>query len=99
METSDKTLATKPALRDNVIVSTPNMVADCLHALKPGPGLHGSLAGLHSGSLNPHERVLKSLRRQCETLCTEELPWLSASAKELIMGRALCAWLDWKLPG
>jgi hypothetical protein len=29
---------------------------------------------------------------------TEELPWLSARDKELIMGRAVCAWLDWDLP-
>ena len=36
--------------------------------------------------------------RQCVTLFTEELPWLTARDKELIMGRALCAWLDWKLP-
>jgi predicted TIM-barrel fold metal-dependent hydrolase len=37
--------------------------------------------------------------RQCVTMFTEELPWLSAKDKELIMGRALCAWLDWNLPG
>jgi len=36
--------------------------------------------------------------RQCVTMFTDELPWLSAKDKELIMGRALCAWLDWKLP-
>ena len=36
--------------------------------------------------------------RECVTLFTEELPWLSESDKELIMGRALCRWLDWKLP-
>jgi hypothetical protein len=30
---------------------------------------------------------------------TEELSWLSDHDKELIMGRALCTWLDWKLPG
>ncbi len=36
--------------------------------------------------------------RQCVTMFTEELPWLSARDTELIMGRALCAWLDWKLP-
>ena len=35
--------------------------------------------------------------RQCVTMFTEELPWLSAKDKELIMGRALCAWLGWKL--
>jgi hypothetical protein len=28
---------------------------------------------------------------------TEELPWLSAKDKELIMGRALCNWLGWNL--
>jgi len=37
--------------------------------------------------------------RQCVTMFTEELPWLSAKDKELIMGRALCTWLGWKLPG
>jgi len=37
--------------------------------------------------------------RQCVTLFAEELPWLTAHDKELIMGRALCTWLDWKLPG
>jgi predicted TIM-barrel fold metal-dependent hydrolase len=37
--------------------------------------------------------------RQCVTLFTEELPWLSTRDKELIMGRALCTWLDWKRPG
>ena len=36
--------------------------------------------------------------RQCVTMFTEELPWLSAKDKELIMGRALCTWLGWKLP-
>jgi predicted TIM-barrel fold metal-dependent hydrolase len=37
--------------------------------------------------------------RQCVTMFTEELQWLSEHDKELIMGRALCTWLDWKLPG
>jgi predicted TIM-barrel fold metal-dependent hydrolase len=36
--------------------------------------------------------------RQCVTMYTEELPWLSAADKELIMGRAVCEWLGWKLP-
>jgi predicted TIM-barrel fold metal-dependent hydrolase len=35
---------------------------------------------------------------QCVSLFTEELPWLSESDKELVMGRAVCEWLDWKLP-
>jgi predicted TIM-barrel fold metal-dependent hydrolase len=37
--------------------------------------------------------------RQCVTLFTEELPWLTDADKELIMGRAVCNWLDWNLPG
>ena len=36
--------------------------------------------------------------RQCVTMFTEELPWLTAKDKELIMGRALSQWLGWKLP-
>jgi predicted TIM-barrel fold metal-dependent hydrolase len=37
--------------------------------------------------------------KQCVSMFTEELSWLSAKDKELIMGRALCTWLGWKLPG
>jgi predicted TIM-barrel fold metal-dependent hydrolase len=37
--------------------------------------------------------------KQCVTLFTEELPWLSESDKELIMGRAVCDWLGWDLRG
>jgi predicted TIM-barrel fold metal-dependent hydrolase len=37
--------------------------------------------------------------KQCVTFFTEELPWLSESDKELIMGRAFCKWCDWQLPG
>ena len=36
--------------------------------------------------------------RQCVTMFTQELPWLSGHDKELVMGRAVCDWLDWKLP-
>ena len=35
--------------------------------------------------------------KQCVTLFTEELTWLSNSDKELIMGRALCNWIGWNL--
>lgn len=34
--------------------------------------------------------------RQCVTLFTEELPFLSAADKELVMGRAFCAWIGWQ---
>jgi hypothetical protein len=37
--------------------------------------------------------------KQCVTFFTEELSWLSEYDKELIMGRALCNWLNWQLPG
>ena len=36
--------------------------------------------------------------RQCITMFTEELSFLSESDKDLIMGRALCNWLGWDLP-
>jgi predicted TIM-barrel fold metal-dependent hydrolase len=36
--------------------------------------------------------------RQCVTLFTEELPWLSGRDQELVMGRALCDWIGWPLP-
>ena len=35
--------------------------------------------------------------RECVTMFTEELPWLSGRDKELVMGRALCDWVGWKL--
>ncbi len=35
--------------------------------------------------------------KECITHFTEELPWLSARDKELIMGRALCDWIGWKI--
>jgi predicted TIM-barrel fold metal-dependent hydrolase len=33
--------------------------------------------------------------KQCVTMFTEELPWLSDHDKQLIMGEALCAWWGW----
>ncbi|MSP97377.1 MAG: amidohydrolase [Betaproteobacteria bacterium] len=41
---------------------------------------------------------LQSSYRQCITMFTEELPWLSADDLVWIMGRGLCEWLDWKPP-
>jgi len=34
--------------------------------------------------------------RQCVTMFTEELPWLSERDKELVMGEAVCAWWGWE---
>ena len=36
--------------------------------------------------------------RQCVTVFTEELPWLRRDL-DLVMGRALCNWVGWNLPG
>ena len=35
--------------------------------------------------------------RQCVTMFTEEMPWLSERDKTLIMGEALQTWLGWDL--
>jgi predicted TIM-barrel fold metal-dependent hydrolase len=35
--------------------------------------------------------------RQAVTMFTEELPFLSAADQEWVMGKAICAWLDWPL--
>jgi predicted TIM-barrel fold metal-dependent hydrolase len=37
--------------------------------------------------------------RQCVTMFTEELPWLSEADKTLVMGEALCAWWGWDRAG
>ena len=37
--------------------------------------------------------------KECVTMFTEELPWLKGRDLELVMGRAVCDWLGWKLPG
>jgi predicted TIM-barrel fold metal-dependent hydrolase len=34
---------------------------------------------------------------QCVSLFTDELPWLKGDDLDLVMGRALCDWLDWHL--
>ena len=36
--------------------------------------------------------------RQCVTMFTEELPWLSGREKELVMGQAVCDWWGGKEP-
>ena len=37
--------------------------------------------------------------REAVTMFTEEIPWFTAEDKEWIMGRGLCEWLGWELPG
>jgi alkanesulfonate monooxygenase SsuD/methylene tetrahydromethanopterin reductase-like flavin-dependent oxidoreductase (luciferase family) len=54
------------ALRDKVVVGTPDMVVDRLYQLNEELGLDGILAEMNCGSLIPHERVMNSLRLLCE---------------------------------
>ena len=42
---------------------------------------------------------LKCTYRQAITMITEEIDWLTNEDKEWIMGRGVCAWVGWKLPG
>jgi predicted TIM-barrel fold metal-dependent hydrolase len=35
--------------------------------------------------------------RECVTMFTDELPWLSGTDKELVMAKALCDWVGWKM--
>jgi predicted TIM-barrel fold metal-dependent hydrolase len=37
--------------------------------------------------------------RECIALFTEELPWLKGADLEWVMGRGVCEWLGWPLPG
>jgi L-fuconolactonase len=68
----------------------------------PYPRLHGILRQIFD-AYGP-ERVfwgsdssrIPCTYRQVVTLFTEEMPWLSESDKEWIMGRAICKWLGWK---
>ena len=40
--------------------------------------------------------LLECSYRECVTMFTEEMPWLSANDLEWIMGRGLCDWIGWK---
>ena len=37
--------------------------------------------------------------RQAITMFTEEIPWFTPEDKQWIMGRGVCEWLGWTLPG
>lgn len=67
----------------------------------PYPDIHGHIRQVYD-AFGPSRMFwgtditrLTSTYRECVTLFTEELDWLSAADKELIMGKALCDWLDW----
>ena len=43
-------------------------------------------------------RQLQVAGNAVERIINDNMSWLSESDKELIMGRALCNWLNWQLP-
>ena len=65
-----RTLTYADVLRGNVLVGTPESVADKLRQLQEEIGFDGILAELNCGGLIPHERVLNALR----LLCQEVMP-------------------------
>ena len=54
------------ALREKIIVGSPERVTDRLMGLKEKLGLDGILCEMNCGTKIPHDRVMKSLRLLCE---------------------------------
>jgi alkanesulfonate monooxygenase SsuD/methylene tetrahydromethanopterin reductase-like flavin-dependent oxidoreductase (luciferase family) len=63
-----QTITYDEALRDKIIVGTPEQVTDRLMGLKEELGLNGILAEMNCGTKIPHERVMRSLQLLCETV-------------------------------
>jgi alkanesulfonate monooxygenase SsuD/methylene tetrahydromethanopterin reductase-like flavin-dependent oxidoreductase (luciferase family) len=61
-----QTISYDEALRDKIIVGTPEQVTDRLLGLKEELGLDGILAEMNCGTKIPNQRVLKSLQLLCE---------------------------------
>jgi len=61
-----QTITYDEALRDKIIVGTPEAVIDRLMGLKEEIGLDGILAEMNCGTKIPHRRVMKSLQLLCE---------------------------------
>src|SRR6202011_5903736 len=61
-----QTITYDEALRDKIIVGTPEQVADRLMGLQEELGLDGILAEMNCGTKIPHQRVMKSLQLLCE---------------------------------
>ncbi len=60
-----QTVSYEEALRDKMIVGTPDQVAEKLQRLRDEIGLDGILAELNPGSLIPHGLVMNALRLLC----------------------------------
>ncbi|HJU18600.1 MAG TPA: LLM class flavin-dependent oxidoreductase [Stellaceae bacterium] len=61
-----QTITYDEALRDKIIVGTPEAVTDRLLGLKEELGLDGILAEMNCGTKIPHQKVMKSLQLLCE---------------------------------
>ena len=61
-----QTISYDEALRDKIIVGTPEQVTDRLMGLQEELGLDGILAEMNCGTKIPHQRVMKSLQLMCE---------------------------------
>src|SRR5271168_5489489 len=61
-----QTITYDEALRDKIIVGTPEQVTDRLMGLKEEIGLDGILAELNCGTRIPNDRIMNSLRLLCE---------------------------------
>ena len=89
------------AVHPNVVVKTTSLPCYSTEPY-PYPGLHPYIRQMYD-AFGPARMFwgsdvtrLSSTYRQCVALVTEELDWLSDADKELIMGRAVCDWLDWE---
>jgi alkanesulfonate monooxygenase SsuD/methylene tetrahydromethanopterin reductase-like flavin-dependent oxidoreductase (luciferase family) len=61
-----QTITYDEALRDKIIVGSPERVTDRLMSLKENLGLDGILCEMNCGTKIPHGRVMKSLQLLCE---------------------------------
>ena len=61
-----RTITYEDALREKIIVGSPERVTDRLMGLKETLGLDGILCEMNCGTKIPHERVMKSLQLLCE---------------------------------
>lgn len=89
------------AKRPNVSVKAGGLPTYSTVDAFPYPSLHGHLRAVHD-AFGP-ERIFWAsdlTRMDCSyaevvAMFTEGLPWLSEADKRLIMGEAVCRWLDW----
>ena len=61
-----QTITYDEALRDKLIVGSPERVTDRLMGLQETLGLDGILCEMNCGTKIPHQRVMKSLQLLCE---------------------------------